>query len=57
LKRYSEKKIAVSIPSTRMDRFGVEIAGRIASVRKTGLTFAPEAATQRLRNIIQQEHK
>jgi len=52
LKRYSEKKIAVSIPSTRMDRFGVEIAGRIASVRKTGLTFAPEAATQRLRNII-----
>ncbi|KHC90780.1 radical SAM domain-containing protein [Thermotoga sp. Mc24] len=52
LKRYSEKKIAVSIPSTRMDRFGVEIAGRIASVRKTGLTFAPEAATQRLRNIV-----
>jgi len=52
LKRYSEKKIAVSIPSTRMDRFGVEIAGRIASVRKTGLTFAPEASTQRLRNII-----
>lgn len=52
LRRFSERKIAISIPSTRMDRFGVEIASRIASVRKTGLTFAPEAATQRLRNII-----
>ncbi|PLV59468.1 TIGR03960 family B12-binding radical SAM protein [Thermotoga sp. KOL6] len=52
LNRYSEKKIAISIPSTRMDRFGVEVASKIASVRKTGLTFAPEAATQRLRNII-----
>jgi len=52
LNRFSKKKIAISIPSTRMDRFGVEIASRIASVRKTGLTFAPEAATQRLRNII-----
>ncbi|MCD6551676.1 TIGR03960 family B12-binding radical SAM protein [Thermotoga sp.] len=52
LNRFSKKKIAISIPSTRMDRFGVEIASKIASVRKTGLTFAPEAATQRLRNII-----
>lgn len=47
-----EKKVALSLPSTRVDSFGVEIASKIASVRKTGLTFAPEAGTQRLRDVI-----
>jgi len=46
------RKIALSLPSSRIDAFDVEIASRIASVRKTGLTFAPEAGTQRLRNVI-----
>ncbi|MHC1568219.1 MAG: TIGR03960 family B12-binding radical SAM protein, partial [Candidatus Syntropharchaeia archaeon] len=48
----SERKVALSIPSTRMDSFGLEIAQKIASIRKTGLTFAPETAKQRLRDVI-----
>jgi len=46
------RRIALSLPSSRVDAFDVEIASRIASIRKTGLTFAPEAGTQRLRNVI-----
>ncbi len=45
-------RIALSIPSTRVDVFGVEIAQRVAGIRRTGLTFAPEAGTQRLRDVI-----
>ena len=48
----SSRKIALSIPSTRVDEFGVEIARQIAGLRRTGLTFAPEAGTQRLRDVI-----
>ncbi len=46
------RKVALAIPSTRVDRFGVEVAKKISSVRRTGLTFAPEAGTQRLRDVI-----
>lgn len=46
------QRVALSLPSTRIDSFGVEIASQIASIRKTGLTFAPEAGSQRLRNVI-----
>jgi radical SAM superfamily enzyme YgiQ (UPF0313 family) len=46
------QRVALSLPSTRIDSFGVEIASKIASIRKTGLTFAPEAGSQRLRNVI-----
>jgi radical SAM family uncharacterized protein len=44
--------IGVSIPSQRMDAFGVEMAYLVAGSKKAGLTFAPEAATQRLRDVI-----
>ena len=44
--------IRVSIPSQRMDAFGVEMAHLIAGQKKGGLTFAPEAGTQRLRDVI-----
>lgn len=44
--------ISVSIPSTRLDTFGLSIAQAISKVRRTGLTFAPEAGTQRLRDVI-----
>lgn len=47
-----ESKISLSLPSTRVDNFGIEIASKIASIKKTGLTFAPEAGTQRMRDII-----
>ncbi|MCQ2554010.1 MAG: B12-binding domain-containing radical SAM protein, partial [Clostridia bacterium] len=47
-----QKKVAVSLPSLRLDNFAFEILDRIQGVRKTGLTFAPEAGTQRLRDVI-----
>jgi len=48
----SQKKVAISLPSLRMDNFAFEILDRIQGVRKTGLTFAAEAGTQRLRDVI-----
>ena len=44
--------IQVSIPSQRLDGFGVRMAHLVAGAKKGGLTFAPEAGTQRLRDII-----
>ncbi len=46
------KKISVSLPSLRLDSFTLNIAEIIQSGRKTGLTFAPEAGTQIMRDII-----
>ena len=46
------KGIRISIPSQRLDSFGVEMAGLVAGQKKGGLTFAPEAGTQRLRDVI-----
>jgi len=46
------KKISVSLPSLRLDSFTLSIAEMIQSGRKTGLTFAPEAGTQAMRDII-----
>lgn len=44
--------IGVSLPSLRLDNFSKELIEEIQKVRKTGLTFAPEAGTQRLRDVI-----
>ena len=44
--------VRVSIPSQRLDSFGVDMASAVAGSRKSGLTFAPEAGTQRLRDVI-----
>ncbi len=46
------KGISVSIPSQRLDSFGVEMAELVAGGKRGGLTFAPEAGTQRLRDVI-----
>ena len=46
------QKINVSVPSLRIDRFPREMMERLALVRRSGLTFAPEAGTQRLRDVI-----
>lgn len=43
---------SVSLPSMRTDQFSVEIAATIAKMKRTGLTFAPEAGTERLRRVI-----
>jgi radical SAM family uncharacterized protein len=47
-----DSKIGLSLPSLRLDSFSVEVLKEIQKVRKTGLTFAPEAGTQRMRDII-----
>ena len=46
------QKINLALPSLRIDNFSDELLQKIASVRKSGLTFAPEAGTQRLRDAI-----
>ena len=46
------KGVRVSIPSQRLDSFGVDMASVARSSRKAGLTFAPEAGSQRLRDVI-----
>ncbi|WP_353683555.1 TIGR03936 family radical SAM-associated protein [Thermodesulfovibrio sp. 3907-1M] len=50
--RFSEKAVAVSLPSIRADRITKDLLQAIKSARKTGFTIAPEAATQRLRSVI-----
>lgn len=47
-----QKKVGLSLPSMRIDSFEAEIMEKVQGVRKTGLTFAPEAGTQRLRDVI-----
>lgn len=46
------KGVGLSLPSLRVDAFSVDLAKQIQKVRKSGLTFAPEAGTQRLRDVI-----
>ncbi len=46
------KKIGLSLPSLRADNFSMEIMERVQKVRKSGLTIAPEAGSQRLRDVI-----
>jgi len=45
-------QVSVSLPSLRVDAFGVGIAAQIQKARRTGLTFAPEAGTWRMRQVI-----
>ena len=45
-------KINLSLPSLRIDSFSVDLAQKLRQTRKSGLTFAPEAGTQRLRDVI-----
>ena len=48
----AEHKINLSVPSLRADNFSQELMRKLQTLRKSGLTFAPEAGTQRLRNVI-----
>lgn len=47
-----DEKVSISLPSLRVDGFNDEIISKIKTIRKSGLTFAPEAGTQRLRDVI-----
>lgn len=48
----AKDKINLSLPSLRVDNFSDELVDKLNKVRKSGLTFAPEAGTQRLRDVI-----
>ena len=48
----ADNQIKLSLPSLRVDAFSVNLAAGLESMRKGGLTFAPEAGTQRLRDVI-----
>ncbi len=47
-----KEKVSLSLPSLRVDNFSPELMERVNSVRKSGLTFAPEAGSQRMRDVI-----
>ncbi len=47
-----EKKINISLPSLRIDAFSLDVMNKVQDVKKSSLTFAPEAGSQRLRNVI-----
>jgi radical SAM superfamily enzyme YgiQ (UPF0313 family) len=49
---FSDQNIKISLPSLRLDSFSPDLAARFQSGRKGGLTFAPEAGTERLRRVI-----
>jgi len=55
--RLVPERVAVSLPSTRVDALSPRILEQIRRVRKTGFTLAPEAGTQRLRDVIQKEYR
>lgn len=50
---YTKKKhVNISLPSLRIDAFSLDVMGKVQDVKKSSLTFAPEAGSQRLRNVI-----
>ncbi len=49
---FREKSINISLPSLRIDAFSLDVMSKVQDVRKGSLTFAPEAGTQRMRNVI-----
>lgn len=49
---FNDRKVSVSLPSQRIDGFNLELANLVQSVRKSTMTLAPEAGSQRLRNVI-----
>jgi len=47
-----KEKVSLSLPSLRVDNFSLDLMERVQKVRKSGLTFAPEAGSQRMRDVI-----
>jgi radical SAM family uncharacterized protein len=52
LEELEERHVSLSLPSLRLDNFSLGLMERVSRTRKSGLTFAPEAGTQRLRDAI-----
>lgn len=49
---FKDKGVNISLPSLRIDAFSLDVMNKVQDVRKSSLTFAPEAGTQRLRDVI-----
>ena len=49
---FKDKGVNISLPSLRIDAFSLDVMGKVQDIRKSSLTFAPEAGSQRLRNVI-----
>lgn len=49
---FKGKGVNISLPSLRIDAFSLDVMSKVQDVRKSSLTFAPEAGSQRLRNVI-----
>lgn len=52
IKECAERKVNISLPSLRIDAFSLDVMNKVQDVKKSSLTFAPEAGSQRLRNVI-----
>ena len=52
IEKCEEKKINISLPSLRIDAFSLDVMNKVQDVKKSSLTFAPEAGSQRLRDVI-----
>lgn len=52
IEEFDGKGINVSLPSLRIDSFSLDVMSKVQDIKKSSLTFAPEAGTQRLRNVI-----
>lgn len=52
LKKFEDDSVNISLPSLRIDAFSLDLMQKVQEVRKSSLTFAPEAGTQRLRDVI-----
>lgn len=49
---FKDKGINISLPSLRIDAFSLDVMSKVQDIRKSSLTFAPEAGSQRMRNVI-----
>ena len=49
---FHDKSINISLPSLRIDAFSLDVMSKVQDVKKSSLTFAPEAGSQRMRNVI-----
>ncbi len=52
IEEFGPKGVNISLPSLRIDAFALDVMSKVQDVRKSSLTFAPEAGTQRLRDVI-----
>ena len=49
---FQEQNINICLPSLRIDAFSLDVMSKVQDVKKSSLTFAPEAGSQRMRNVI-----